>query len=483
MRILEPEEIEQFHSYLNASLFRTRSELQLKEFFAHCRHLEVWNTELDRENFLKKSDLEMSNNTFDKQISKIYNLLMEFAGLKGLLQQPVDLYPYALKFLAGKSVDPQEIDKKVAESHQKLKNTLQNADFFRISLDLRLALATVSQGRTEKPADRGLSLLHSDLDAYYFIQKLRFLCASRNEQYVFGHQWAPEAKAELQGWLESSYDLMPDLGRSYYHAWMILCGNDDPVHFEKFRALLAQWESSQVENPETTDLYGYLLNYFSLRLNNGDLEVLPLLENLFDDLIRRGTILEDGKISPEYFKNVIAVKCRLGKTEAARTFFAQFGSRLTRTQEGTALRYNEVYISFHEGRYGEVQISLEALIEAQEAGKVDQYYGLDLRCLLLKTYYSSLSLLDLRAWDEAEEKLLGLLRSFRGYIDRKDISLMSKIRFENFRKAVHRLYQLYYALSESEDPEAGRRELLIDFNSSSNLPDKGWFISQVQDRS
>lgn len=479
LRLMEPVEIDLFKNYLSASLFSSGSDLQLQGFFEHCKKMEIWNTEMGRMDFLEISGQKMSNNTFDKLISRLYNRLIDYAGIQGLLKQPPQLYPYALKYFKERAIGPEEIDKKISECRRMLKNDFPNADHYRISLDLRLELATASQARAEKPSDRGFDMLHLDLDDYYIIQKLRFLCASSNEQLVYGHRWEPPAKNELMQWIKCSFDTMPNLAKAYFHAYMVLNAENETFHFQQFRDLLATWGRDYVQEVEIVDLYGYLHNYFTTRLNNGDLSTLDKINELFNDLLAWGILLEDGRISPDYFHNVIAIKCRLGKVEEARIFMTDFASKLTRTHDDTAIGYNEIFIAFHEGRHDVVREKAEAMIELSDTNKADQYYGLNLRCLLLKTYFNELGVLDLAAWDETEEKFRGLLRSFRGYIERKDISRMSKVRYENFRKAVQRLYHVHYTLPDTEDFSAAKKELLQDFSSSSNLPDKGWFVAQV----
>lgn len=480
LQALNSSEIDRFAAYLDALPFSKGKDQQMRDFFAHCHRLKVWESDIDRATFLRQSDLQMDNNTFYKVTSRLYNCLMEFAGLSGLLQQSGDLYPYALRYLGSQAMGPKEIDKKVSEGLRVLEKNLQNANYFRMSLDLRLVLANASQARGEKPDSRGLNHLHTDLDAYYFMQKLRFLCASINEQNVYGNQWDLEDEAHIQSLFDSWYTRMPDLGRAYYHAYLILRGKEESKHFEKFRVLLTHLVTDHAHNTEVTDLYGYLLNHFLIRLNNGELATLPLIDNLFGVLLENNVLLENGKLSPEYFKNIIAIKCRLGKVNEASIFFEHFRTRLTRTQDGTAIRYNAAYLAAQQKRYQESRSMIEGMIDSSETNRADQYYGLALRCLLLKVYFALLAELDLAAWDEAEEKLAGLLRSFRGYIERREISRMSKVRFENFRKGILRLYQLFYALPETEDFETVRRELLNEFQHSTNLPDKGWFIAQIQ---
>lgn len=477
--LMAPEEIAGFRQYLEAAVFSGHPDRQLQQFFDRCAALNVWTREIDRDGFLVESGLDMSNNTFDKLVSRLYQNLISYAAMLGLMAAPSQMLPLAMGYLSKRDISAEEIDKKIAESRRLLDKTPRNARYFQASLDLHLVRANAAQSRTENPDTRRLHLLHDDLDALYYIQKLRFLCASINEQHVFRNPWTQEGQAELLQWLERSYERMPLLAQTYFHAFHVLRGAASPYHFEAFRRLLTEWEKAKGEDSEITDLYGYLFNYFSIRYNNGEEAVLPRIDQLFEDLLARGAILQQGRIAPEYFKNVINVKCRLGNPEGARKVFHTYGRRLTDAQDGAALTYNDVCIRFYERQFETVRKRIEALLEAPEGTKTDIYYGLDLRCLLLKTYFQLLARVDLEAWDEIDDRLHGLLRAFRGYIERKQIPQMARVRFENFRKAIHRLYTLYYAQEGAHVDERSREELLLDFRSSSNLPDKGWFIAQV----
>lgn len=480
LALLPEVELDQFEHFLIGSMPGKTSDSLLVNFFRHCRELRVWEEEISRASFLDQSGLSMSNSFFDKLISMLYQQLLNFAGVMGLQQNPSQILPFALDYFSQRSMPSDEVEKKASEGHRILRKTIPNAGYFKVSLDLHLTVARASQSRTEKPVSRGLHMLHDDLDAYYFIQKLRFLCASLNEKEVFQNTWKQQNETELMQWLDKAYIRMPDLARTYYHVYYILKGAGDENHFGAFRQLLEQWESDYGNDTEITDLYAHLLNYYSIKYNDGDLNSLPQIDQIFEDLLSRGTILEGGQIMPEHFKNVISVKCRLGKPKEARRTFMQYSECLTDGQDGAALIYNDICIAFYEGRFDYVRKAIEPLLEAPNATKTDMYYGLDLRCLLLKNYYRLLTIHDFTFWDTIEERLRGLLRSFRGYIIRKDISQMSKVRFENFRKALSRLYLLEFTQTSREEQAKGREKLLIEFRSSSNLPDKVWFIAQVE---
>lgn len=479
LNLMEEEETELFAQFLKARLLTGHADQQLETFFIHCQVCQVWRGDWDREGFLQESNLKMTNNTFDKVVSRLYQQLMGFAGVRAVLMQPNLIPPLAIAYLSETPIPGEELEKKVTESHRILEKFPPKADVFRAGLDLQLVKAHAAQSRSEKPGDRELGRLHDELDAYYYIQKLRFLCASINEKQVFYTTWSQEGEEELMTWLALVYPTMPILAQTYYHAFRILSGKGEEQDFSSFRERLGDWEEAYGQDQEITDLYGYLLNYYSIRYNRGDLAVLIRIDELLGDLLVRGTLLEGGKLSPEYLKNMVNVKCRLGQIAQARHLFTSYITQLTDDQDGAALQYNTISLAFYEGKLEAVQKGIEPLLESPEATKVDVYYGLDLRCLLLKTYFLLLGELDIGAWDVVDERLRGLLRSFKAYIERKQIPPLAKIPHENFRKGIQRLLAFHYP--QSLAPQEEREELLLDFSSSSNLLDKGWFIKQVSD--
>lgn len=487
LRMLDHEEIDHFEQFLQNPFFnqnpktktKTKVNFNLQEFFYHCRQLDVWNSEEDRDGFLQASGLSISKNGFDKLASSLYQQLISFIGLQGYLNSKRHEYLYGLQFLADKNIKAAETEKKIIESKRILENSPKDAEFYRILLDMNLVQANGSQSRTERPETRKLDQLHLHVDAYYFIQKLRFLCASINEQKVYSHFWEPLGEEYLLKWFSANYDNMPTLAKIYFHAYRVLRGDSHSGDIQEFRSLLTVWEKKNGSQTETSDLHGYLLNHFLMQLNNGYLDALVPIDNLYRDLIDNNTILENGQIPSEHFKNIITIRCRCQNVNEAREFFNLFSQRLQAPMKSIAIRYNNVALLFHEGQYLEAEKILVDMIENPQGLNEDHCYGLDIRCLLLKTYFLSLGIKDLDAWDEVDEKLKKMLRAFQTYIKRREVADMSRIRFENFRKALEKLYHLRYGGLEISGKEKKREELSLEFKSSSNLPEKGWLIEQV----
>jgi|GEM_PF-3949678 len=474
LRLMTSKDIRRFAVYLGAAPFEDHPSKKLVAFWEKCLEVEIWKRTMSRDAFLQVVGLSMSGNAFDKLISQLYNALIAYIGLKKLHSEGPLVFTQAIHYLQDLAIEEEELDKKMGEGLRELEKYPPDEDYFQHAFSLNKLVTKGKTTRAHQPDNRGLTHVQENLDGFYCIAKLRFLCASINEQYIYGNYWEQTGEDELEQWFAKMYPKMPLLGRIYYHVYNILKRTQDQDHFAGFSTQLMEWESRYGGMDELNDLFGYLLNYYLRRYNAGDMESLPRLNDLYDVVLQKELILENDRISPEQFKNIVAIKCRNAKVEEACQFFDQFKDRLTDDQDGFAIQYNQVYIQFFQGDYEVVHRQIEVLMKDQ-GSKVDVHYGLDLRCLLLKTLFRLLMTQDMDEWDQTDEKMQSLSRSFYGYIQRKSIAQMSKVRFENYRKAVQRLYQFYFSGAEAEPKE----KLLNEFKSSSNLPDKGWFIDQL----
>jgi hypothetical protein len=475
-------EIAHFRNFLESSFTNPKPDRKLIQFFDHCQQVNLWDRDIDKKAFEKSTGLELADNAFDKLVSKLYNQLTVFAGVMEFLESTPQHAQFAVRYYEKKGIASEEIGKKVKEGKRELSGAVQDEAYFRMMLELELESAEHSISRTQSSAEeRGLLTMHRNLDSYYFILKLRLLCASANEQRIFGDAASEMLGPEMLQWLQSMYPAMPTLARVYYHAFCILCGMDDASHIQAFGIEIRAWEAQAQDSSSTefVELNSYLLNYYVRKLNSSDSDAVTQAHHFYMEGIRKGWLLENGKLNHEHFKNILTIKCRLQMVSNARAFFEKYKNALIDNLGGAVVEYTEAILEFSEKRYTEVIPKLEFLIESNRSIKTDQYYGLGMRCLLLKTYYEFLGVAGPQAWDLADEKLRSLLHAFPAYIARKNLPRTKQVRFDNFRNTMHRLYNLSYDLPDQER-SVKMKELLLDLRSSSNLPDKGWFIQKAE---
>lgn len=474
-------EILRFRQFLDSPVIHAKPDQKVIQFFDHCLALSSWKTNMSKEDFEAKTKLKLDNSDFDKLMSRLYKYLSQFVALLEFLGDRDQQGQFALKYYKRKGFEYEEIGKKVKETKRELDGAVQDDAYFRRMLELDLESAKRAVSRSQSSEERGFSRLHGHLDSYYCILKLRFLCASINEEEIYGTSVASVFRDSLLDWLDDEYVGMPTLSKVYYHAFHILKSMDVGYHTVGFETQLQAWKDhakgANVE--EFGELKGYMINHYLRQLNQGDLDAIPKMMRFYLEGLDEGWLLEEGKLSPEHFKNILVTYCRLGQVREARTFFEQYGEQLTDAQEGAAIAYNEAVLEAQEKKYTVVIPKLEALVEMKGPIKADQFYGLGMRCALIKAYFEYLSVADMDVWDDVEQKLLNLLHAFPAYVSRKKLPKIKEIRFENFRKEMHRLHAVAYNTPLAErNPKM--KELLRDFRSSSNLPDKGWFIHMAE---
>jgi hypothetical protein len=473
-------EIVAFRHFLISPLSNPKVDQQLVKFFDDCMRLCIWECEMDKERFSEKTGQNFTDNVLNKLVSRLYDQLGIYGSLMEFLKSKPDQAQFTVLYFKNKGLEYDELDKKVKENKRDLDHVNQNANYFRLMLELDLETAQKAESRNKSPQERGLGSLHSHLDNYYLILKLRFLCASLNEARIFGNSEEVPPSEILMPWIKLQYPTMPLLAKAYFHIYHILVETGTDEHVQVLLSLLQTWKTSgpRSSDEEYSEVNRYLINYYVQRLNSDELD-LDQAHEFYMEKLEQGLLSDAGKLRYEHFKNIISLNCRIGRIQEARQFFEAFKPQLPEAIAAIAISYNDAILELYEKKYLSAISKLEILIEATGAIKDDKFYGLDVRCNALKAYYEFLQIADLEDWDRTDQKLHSLLRAFIPFIQRKkDMRPISRVRFENFAKMVQRLYTIRF--DEGVDRRIKLEELLLDLKSSSNLPHRIWFLNQVR---
>lgn len=476
--------IKRFRQHLRYPLGESGPDEKLFDFFERCLKVEVWNSNMDKEAFQKAVKTTWKDSDFDRRVSELNKALEQFLVHLELEKDKALWNLIAMRAYVTRPLGSDNIERRFNQTFGSIEALPKDDLYHKYLLDATLLKANSNTSRSNTSEENGLAELHQQLDQFYFIQKLRFMCATANEERIRKHVEPTRIPEPLILWLQGAYDAMPLLAKGYFHAYHLISESDEMDHADALMDLLSQWS----QNPSNTsmevplivaDLYGYLQNYYLRGLNQGILEVLPQILFLYEERIRLGMLLPNGKLTPEDFKNIISTYCKLGEVKAARDFFQKYLPLLTDDQDGAAEAYNKAIILLNERKYSMAIPKLEALGETNGVIRDDPHYGLDIRCNLAKGYIEYMLVADMDTWDELDQKLEKVLHAFPEFIRRRDVSILKQRRFENFREAIHNLYAAHF---KSVGPERSEKlkELLNEFRSSSNLPDKGWFIQMAE---
>jgi len=435
---------------------------------------------VSRTEFVAGTSLPASANAFDKLTSLFYNQLQVFLAKQELLGNPVAVQQLAFRAYRKRPFDWKEIQRRHGEAHRELDKLPQSSRLSHDRLILDLDLATLASSRTIPASERGYTDLLAALEADYVTQKLRLLCAIANDRKIFAAPTPEMAVAQSIPPYRSSW---PPLARLYYAVYQLLTGEKDSSSMAQIRDILDEQDPESPDYPDEDmlDLYGYLLNALILNTNRGDQLALKELSILYGHLIKRQVLFENGMIAAGHFKNIISTKLKTGEIASARNIFEQFSSTVANDPEKNAVRYNHTLILHAERKLKAAMSELEALCAQTHNLKLDLFYGLDIRVNLLKVYYDLLKdpATDPILWDETEEKMVRLMESFKGYIERKKISKSYYDRYEMLRKLISSLYMISFR--KDQDTAKDRlKEMLHDSQKEPNFGD-AWIQSRISE--
>ncbi|MEM0998210.1 MAG: hypothetical protein AAGN35_14210, partial [Bacteroidota bacterium] len=471
-------EVDQFTAFLDTSWSQAGD--RLIRFFALCRDQTVWKSDLSKEELDAISPVFYSDGGFNKLTSALDDELSRFLALGELLDSPREIRLLEMLAISQREMEKNEFEKRWLYAVRKIKQGPPDAQRFRIELELELIKARHNRTRRVAPEVRNLGHLHHSLDQFYYIQKLRFLCAEVNEATIFDK--ATTHERPLPNWLHEKFDQFNDVAKAHFHVYHVLKQIRPEHHYVAFKKILQSIpkETPKTDFEELQDLYGYLLNHYMRRLNAGETDLISNLHEVYAQCLADGYLLENDKISPENFKNLLKLKLRLGLHREAQDFFDEFisGDRLTDTQQGAIADYSGLLIKFYSGRFKATIDQTERLIGNKGRFKDDQFYGLDVRALLLIAYYSRMKDCHFREWDQSDERVQDLLKSFGPFIDRKKVSEGMRTDFQNFRAMFQKLYQHRYGKANKMTQE--RLEAFLQtLKAASNLPNKDWFVREA----
>jgi hypothetical protein len=138
-------------------------------------------------------------------------------------------------------------------------------------------------------------------------------------------------------------------------------------------------------------------------------------------------LVEEGELSPWYFKNIVNIALRVGEYDWAENFINQYSSMLPELLRENSLTYNLAQVFFFRKEYDKV---LEQLRNVEYD---DVAYNLGSKAMLLATYYET---------DEMEP-LYSLFESFRAYLNRhKDIPVNRRKNYGNLIRFTRKLTRI-----------------------------------------
>lgn len=385
-------------------------------------------------------------------LSKLQKLLEEILGLITLQneQQPVSLaYAQWLNQHALVALHQQQMDALAPGKPAGLQAYYHQYQW----LQEREHFANRHQVRHENPLLQDVS---NAFDQYFIVHKLKMACAAYSLQTVF-------KQAFDIGFLEEvlqqvSQNPAPDpLIKLYYLSFLTLRESNADQYFLALKELLLS-PTLIIDHAELSDLFILAQNYCIRKVNSGAEAYFKELFELYQAMLGRELIQQDAVQFPPAFKNIVSVALRLRAFGWVETFIKTHTDYLEPEYRNDYLNYNLARLHFEQGNYTAAQDHL-LLVQYK-----DFFIGLNVRMLLLKTYYE----LDLHDLAFAQ------MDSFKQYLNRKGIMAYHKQNYQNNLKFVKRLLNLNIY-------DKARKKLLHEqIAAEPTLTEKMWLLNKLE---
>lgn len=310
----------------------------------------------------------------------------------------------------------------------------------------------------ERSQNTNLPEVLSALDTYYFVNKLRFACATEYYNRVFKTTYRAEMIDEIiQICEKDDFEVAPLLSL-YLLVYKITKYPQEEEYFTFLRKRLDD-EHSTLAPSDAREMYLWAINYCAAKINAGKADYNRDMFNLYKTGIEVGFLIEDGIITPFTFKNVISRGILLKELDWVEQFIEKYQYYLDPDLRKGIVDFNMAMLFYTKKDYRKAQrllISLEI---------DDLLINLNARFLLIKIYV-----------EQAELDLLEpQLDSMRAYLNRKELIGYHKNTYKNVISMIKKMLKI------RGNDRVAKEKLKAEVQETSPLVDKEWFIRQIDD--
>ncbi|MCX6352184.1 MAG: hypothetical protein NTX03_10015, partial [Bacteroidetes bacterium] len=332
------------------------------------------------------------------------------------------------------------------------KQPLRDGDYFfyRHLIEENAYLHTLS--RDGRSLGTSLQQAMDNLDYYYLANKLKYSCVILSRQNILQGEYNNQLVDEILGFIrQNNFDSIPAIA-IYYQGVMTFKEPEDESHYQKLISLL-EGDNAKFPVEEAKDMYTLALNYCIKKYNSGVLKFLEELLALYQTMIEKKIIFEEGELASSDYKNIVTLGLRSGKVAWVEEFIHTYKDYVPASIRDNTFNYNLAFLLYYKKEFG------KALKLLQSTEFTDVYYLLDGKSLLLRTYYEL----------NEDEPFYSLCDAFTNYLKRnKLISEYQRTVYLNFVKFAKKLMQL------KQGGRGSIEELKSELETSKNVATLQW---------
>lgn len=308
--------------------------------------------------------------------------------------------------------------------------------------------------QNERRFDVALQEASDFFDQFYVARKLKYLCKLLDRQRTIASNYQLHFLEEVKIFLQKNdYQGIPAI--HIYHQLLLMLTEAEPeTYFQSFRQMLYQ-HIHLFPPKEARELYQFAINFCIRQLRFGGLDYYEILMELYLEGIENNALLEDGKISPWTFKNMIKLGLSLGRFEWVEMFVKENSEKLEADKREDAYHFNLADLNYYQKNF------TQALFYLNQVEFSDIHYHLGAKVMLLKIYFET----------QETEALASLLSTFRVFLQRnKQVPKEVKTPYLNFVNLLHQLSRI---------GTQGHANLREKINATDMLTDRNWLLQQI----
>ncbi|MBP7184397.1 MAG: hypothetical protein KBA06_02735 [Saprospiraceae bacterium] len=460
---LDKLEIKKLNDFLSSPYFN-KSKI-LYQLFTIIEPILLKNTEYDKipdkQFFWKKiyKTEKYDDARFRKLCSDLYALVLDFVRQRGVDNDFIISNWATLKGLQNLDMKKMfapvssRIDDKMASLN---KNSL---DFYLLSYLVETEKYQMFEYDLNRTQKSNIEDINRNLDLYFYINKLIYLNKVNSQKKLMKIDY------DLQN-IDGVLDLINHT--DYVHNPIIKILNtviesinhpDEVMVFDKLVNLLKEY-TPVLNRDDIEGYYTYCLNYCTEKGNKGNLEFWSKFIIIVKLMIANDLLLQNGKLSPWRYKNIVTVGLREKDFVFVEDFINTYKDFLDDDLRENAVTYNTALLRFYQKKYNKV-IELLRDVEYEDIS-----YNVGSKNMLLSVYYET---------DEIEP-LYYLFESFRAFLNRnKELSVTVRTGYLNLIKFTKKLTKIKFGdASEIE-------KLENEINAAQGVMSKNWLLEKVKE--
>jgi len=244
------------------------------------------------------------------------------------------------------------------------------------------------------------------LDQAYLAEKLRYNLEMVNYKEVLDVDYQLNLGEAVLQWAQQQGGGGPPIVKLYLNALLMLQQPEEQQYFHSLHHLLQEHETI-MPPPELKNLYTCLLNHCTRRINHyRDRSYLGHFLDINQSLLDKGLLLEDGRLAPWRYSNLVTVGLATGRLEWAQRFLENYKNLLPEDFRDNIYNFNLAHCLYYQKDYGRAQVLLNQL------DLRDPLLAIAAKNLLVKIYYET----------GQTELLLSFLEAYRIYLYRQDLA-------------------------------------------------------------